>query len=349
MNRSTRTVWSLAVLAVFATGLGAQGPKPQASFPVGKENTLFTAVTPDGKTLVTLSDDGTTALLWDLASGKQRKAFKGLKPPASTAVLSNDGKRLATPMFPRKKGVERPATGGVVKVWDAASGKEVAELKGVAAALLYVEFSPDGKYLAGGEKDGRVRLWDAATGEVKAELKGPAKELIAVGFSADGKTLAVGDAFEPGEIRLWDWAAGKPRKVLKGHPDGVLTVEFTQDGQKLLSAGLDGTVRLWEVATGKEKVLYKGGKEAAPWATISPSGRTAAWTSGRSPEAKDKGKKPDAVTVYNLVTGKELASLKHAETVLFATFTAGGNFLVTVGQDGNVQVWDVAALREKKK
>jgi WD40 repeat protein len=339
---------SLTVLAVFGTGPGAQGPKPQASFSVGKENTLFAAVTPDGKTLVTLSDDGSTSILWDLASGKQRKAFKGLKPPASTAVLSDDGKRLATPMFPRQKGIDRPAKGGLVKVWDAASGKEIAELKGVVAALLYAEFSPDGKYLAGGEKDGRVRVWDAATGEVKAELKGPAKEVIAVGFSADGKALASGDAFEPGEIRLWDWAAGKQQKVLKGHPEGVLTVEFTRDGQKLLSAGLDGTVKLWDLATGKEKVLHKGGKEASPWATISPSGRTAAWTSGR-PEAKDKAKKPDAVTVYNLVTGKELASLKHEDTVLFAAFTAGGNLLVTISQDGTARVWDVGALREKKK
>jgi WD40 repeat protein len=318
---------------------------------VGKDNTLFASVTPDGKTLITLNDDGTTALLWDLASGKQIKAFKDLKPPASTAVLSNDGKRLATPQFPRKKGEDRPAKGGIVKVWDAATGKAITELKGVGAALLYVEFSPDGKYLAGGEKDGRVRVWDAATGEVKAELKGSAKEVIALTFSADGKTLASGDAFEPGEIRLWDWAAGKQKKRLKGHPDGVLTVEFTQDGKSLLSAGLDGTVKVWEVATGKEKVLYKGRDQAAPWGTISPSGRTAAWSSGRPPadKDKDKDKKPDAVTVYNLVTGKELASLKHADTVLFLTFTAGGNSLVTICQDGTVQVWDVAALREKKK
>ena len=349
MNKYTRAVGFLVALAVFGTGLDAQEPKPQTSFPVGKENTLFVAVTPDGKTLVTLSDDGATALVWDLASGKQRHELKGLKPPAFTVVPSNDGKRLAAPQFPRKKGEDRPDKGGVVKVWDAASGKTLTELKGVGAALIYVEFSPDGKYLAGGEKDGRVRVWDAATGEVKAELKGPVKELIALGFSADGKSIASGDAFDPGEIRLWDWAAGKHKKLLKGHPNGVQTVEFTQDGQKLLSTGLDGTVKLWELASGKEMVLYKGGKDAAPWGAISPSGRTAAWTSGRSPEGKEKEKKPDTVTVYNLVTGKELASLKHADTVLFVTFAAGGNLLVTVSQDGLVQVWDVGALREKKK
>ncbi len=346
MRTGARAAWVLIMLAAPGAVAEAQGPKPQASFSVGQENLYFAALTPDGATLITLSDDGGTVGVWDVKTGKRRHTIKGLTPPASSAVPSNDGKRLAVPQGPRQKGADRADKGGVVHVLDAATGKRLAELKGVVAALVYVEFSPDGKYLAGGEKDGRVRVWDAATGEVKAVLKGHAKEVIALGFSPDGKTLATGDAFEPGEIRLWDWAAKKQTGLLKGHPLGVLTLEFTQDGKTLLSSGLDGVVRTWDVATGKDKVLFKGGKDAAPWAAISPSGRTAAWTSGRSPEMKDK--KPDAVTVINLVTGKSLASLKHADTVLYVAFAAGGRLLVTAGQDGLVQVWDVAALREKK-
>jgi WD40 repeat protein len=61
-----------------------------------------------------------------------------------------------------------------------------------------------------------------------------------------------------------------------------------------------------------------------------------------------KGKKPDAVTVYNLVTGKPLASLPHTDTVLYVAFADQGRLLLTASQDGVVHVWDVAALREKK-
>jgi WD40 repeat protein len=346
MNQFARTAWILMALAVCGPELSAQEPKPKSSFKVGADNLYFATTTPDGKTLLTLSKDGGTVRWWELATGKQFKEIKGLKPPAYSAVLSDDGKRLAVPAGPPPKGTERPDKGGVVKVLDLESGKELAELKGVAAPLLYVEFSPDGKHLAGGEKDGRVRVWDAATGEVKAVLKGEA-EVVAVGFSADSKTLAAGDAFEPGEIRLWDWAAKKQTGLFKGHPSGVTTVELTQDGKTLLSSGLDGTVKVWDVPSGKEKVLFKGGKDAMPWATITPSGRTAAWTSGREPDDKAKPK-PDAVTLFNLVTGKPIASLKHADTVVYVGFTAAGNLLVTAGRDGVVQVWDVAKLREKK-
>jgi WD40 repeat protein len=346
MNNHARAAWALAALAALGPGLSAQEAKPRATFTVGAKNTWYASVTADGKTLVTLREDGAAVSLWDLATGKQHKAFTDLKPPAYTAAPSNDGKWLAVPGGPELKGSARPDKGGVVRVLDADTGKPRAELKEVVAPLIYVEFSPDGKYLAGGDKDGRVRVWDAASGEVKAVLKGHAKEVVAVAFSVDGKTLASGDAFEPGALRLWDWAAGKQTGTLKGHPGGVLTAEFTKDGKTLISAGLDSTVKVWDVASAKEKLLYRGDKDATPWGAISPSGRTAAWTTGRSPEAKEK--KPDSATVHNLVTGKDLAKLKHPDAVLFVMFADEGRVLVSVSKDGTVQVWDVAALREKK-
>src|SRR5262249_33611659 len=153
-------------------GLSAQETKPRATFTVGAKNTWYVSVTADGKTLVTLREDGVAVSLWDLATGKERNVFKDLKPLAYTAVPSNDGKWLAAPGGPEWKGSARPDKGGVVRVLDAATGKPRAELKALVAPLIYVEFSPDGKYLAGGDKDGRVRVWDAATGEVKAVLKG---------------------------------------------------------------------------------------------------------------------------------------------------------------------------------
>jgi WD40 repeat protein len=45
-------------------------------------------------------------------------------------------------------------------VWDAADGRQRLTLRGHAAPVTCVCFSPDGKMLASGSKDETIKLWD---------------------------------------------------------------------------------------------------------------------------------------------------------------------------------------------
>jgi WD40 repeat protein len=70
-----------------------------------------------------------------------------------------DGKTLAS-----GSGYDGPDE---IKLWDVATGKELATLKGRPGAdvVCTVAFSPDGKTLASGGWDGAVMLWNMKTGK----------------------------------------------------------------------------------------------------------------------------------------------------------------------------------------
>lgn len=68
----------------------------------------------------------------------------------ASVKFSPDGKLLATGSFDR-----------TIKLWDTASGQELATLTGHGDRVWRVAFSPDGKTLASASADRTVKLWGA--------------------------------------------------------------------------------------------------------------------------------------------------------------------------------------------
>ena len=133
----------------------------------------------DGKTLISLTSHDIR--LWDAESWKNTATLPILG--AECLASNRDNKTVATGLID-----------GTVKIWDLASGKNIAIFKGHTGSVISVEFSPDGKTLASASSDRTIKLWELATGENTATAKGENGIFSSVTFSPDGETLASGNS-----------------------------------------------------------------------------------------------------------------------------------------------------------
>jgi dipeptidyl aminopeptidase/acylaminoacyl peptidase len=93
-------------------------------------------------------------------------------------------------------------------LWDAGSGRELLVLESHTNPgwVFSVAWSPDGKRLAVGSRDGTLKVWEAATGRQLLSLKGHASGVLSVVWSPDGKRIATGS--EDGTAKVWEAADG---------------------------------------------------------------------------------------------------------------------------------------------
>jgi WD40 repeat protein len=110
-----------------------------------------------------------------------------------------------------------------VRLWEVATGREIATLRGHENYVWSVAFSPDGHTLVSGSSDNSIFLWDVADQREIGVVRGRAGAVFggavtSVAFSPDGRTLATASAL--GRPRLWPFGQG----LLDGacaHLDGL--------------------------------------------------------------------------------------------------------------------------------
>ncbi len=249
-------------------------------FPRVSDRYWTATLSPDESLIATADKD--TVRLWDAKEGHAIRAFTSNDKWIRHLVFTPDGHRLVS-----------TGSGGVLHVWDVASGKELRTMPCVPSTTA-VEISPNSRWLAvatGQLKVGKsyeVILWDLATGEEKRRFSmiqnNSANRLT---FSADGDLLvAVGGGrgiSNEGEVQVWDLTDNKQRRSLQGHKSRVFSVAISPDNRMLATGDQKGELFLWELASGRKRHRFVGHESWIRSLAFSPDGHSLASSSVDAP------------------------------------------------------------------
>jgi WD40 repeat protein len=358
---------SRGVVSAGADGLvrlwNAADGKPLQAIRAHTAGVLALSPSADGARLATVGADK-TARLWEFAKLPAGKTGgKELDKPSGTATLpaapssvglSPNGLRLAVGFPGMKKEKE------TVRVYDAASGKELLDLGAVdGLPSRVVSFLPDNRTLlaAGADRTARlidvniqaaldvhpggaagvayhqngtqiltggadktVKLWTPATGKLDRTFGPTAAAVTAVTFSRDFTWVA---ALAGRTLTAWTVNDGKEVLSIE-QPEAGGSLSFSSDRTRIAVGGSDGRARVWDVATKKEAqaFLHAG---AVAGVAFHPFTNTQLVTGGA-----DKSVGVHTLTVARVVaTGKVQNGL-----------TASPSHVLTAGEDGKVTFWN---------
>ena len=197
---------------------------PSARRPL-QESGLSAAFSPDGKRIVTASEDS-TARVWDAATGQELPYLSGHTSWSTSATYSPDGKFIVT-------------AGGdhTARIWDAATGQELRTLSGHSDWVNSAAFSPDGKFIVTASGDKTARIWDAAAPArncIRSAATPPGSTQPPTAQTASSSSLPVLD----GTARIWDAATGQELRTLSGHTRRrSAQPPYSPDGKFIVTAG----------------------------------------------------------------------------------------------------------------
>lgn len=301
-----------------------------------KEDVSALAFSPDGKMLLSGSEDGTIRA-WDVTAGQQLYTCPGHVGDASDVAASEERNTL----------ISIHSWEDQLLHWDINTGHPLSNTFFTLKSAKTI--SPDANTLVIEDRTWKrkLKLWDFSNNHLRANLKGhgyPSKWWgLDLAFSPDKKMLAVTSSkHQIGVIHLWNIAEPsksflkkifnsktiRPQWTLKGNPSVVKALTFSPNGKILASCGDGAEINLWNTETGKLLFTFTGHQRGNRALAFSPDGKMLA--------------SADYNTIYlwNLTTRELFRKSKAGGGTHVLQFSPDGKTLVVGKWDGKIQLLD---------
>lgn len=308
---------------------------------------------PDGRTLVTASEDNTVRL-WSIdgrelqqLSGQNQlfrsvrfspngKQIAAISADNTVNLWTVDGKKLRTfpgqgdeenfmadlCFSPNGQAIVASGANQTIKLWQI-NGQQAKTLVGHRLQVWGLSCSPDGQTIAAADRAGTVKLWHMDGQELRSFQAAP-NSVFGVSFSPDGRFIATagGDTW----IKLWS-LEGKEIRTIGKHGNHVIGVRFSPDSQTIASTSADTTVKLWSLE-GRELKTFKGHRNSVFGLSFSPDGQAIA-TVGAD----------DTVRLWRLSNPNHQTLLGHTEPLWSVSASPNGKIIATAGDDQTIRLW----------
>ena len=221
------------------------------------------------------------------------------------------------------------------------------------AALLGVDYSPDGHRLVTCGLGRDIQVWDVESGKVLLTLRGHTDDVVAVKYSPNGRYIASGGVDKA--LILWDAITGDLLRKNTDHTDYVRDVAFSPDSKQLASAGWDGQALVFDTFGGQRLATLKAGGTTGPATTQAYD--KAKTQKGRAGNVTSVAFSPDGTELLT-ASGDHLLRVwstsnwqpkytltGHNDEVWDARYSPNGRFVVSGAWDNTARVWNLAEQR----
>ena len=305
--------WNIGPAQEYETLLAHQQPIEEIEF------------SPDGRYLVTASDDG-TAQLWNVEPFHSQSVLDHGQP-IWDVDFSPDGQTIAT-----------SSEDGTVKLWRTSSSRLMSPpIRGHDGPVYAVSFRPpQGVQFATGGNDGKVLLWDSQAGNpiLRREWRLSPFAVNSIEFDHQGKQMIIGLA--DGSSRIVGLESSDVITLSMSPSDSVYHAILSPDGHYAITASEDGTIRSWQIIPGKSYYQrdfddhFIGSHQGSAYRIdVDPTGKLLV-------SAGKDGK----IFIWDAATSKRVGTISGSDVSINSVkFSPDGRLLVAGDEDGIIRMY----------
>ncbi len=205
---------------------------------------------------------------------------EGAPLPGANHLRPSAAQARRSPGSPARPALARPPTAGAA-IWNAGSGQALCAWEADATAVVVIEISPDGRWLAAAVAETgttTLRVWRIGESWAEPPVEAFSSDrmigVFSLAFSSDNRFLASGGWGFSGYSApmIYDVATGERVNTLLW--DASRAIRFSPDGRQLATGDEFGLVSIWDIAGRARTMERKAHDGIVSLVLFSPDGRS---------------------------------------------------------------------------